>query len=383
MYKEWFDVLSGDVMQLFFKGVVVVNELLFWMMGFVKGVLGQFDWLFIFVGGVISTFGFDVFVNWFEWFIIDIFDSGIDWLMVFFVKLQGGEYSGGQLREWFDYVQQVGLMVFDIFENVVDVLLYVFEVGQGVGMGVFEIVNVFIVIVLVVLFEVIVMLLQLVVVVKVVKLVVVGVSVVQVGFVVFGVQIGVMWVVVVGMFGVLVGVGVVIIGLFCMVKIVMVGIGLGLLLMGFDWLVSKSACLKLDVDKLLMFFIEFVYLGKVFGEVLRVYGLDFDGFVLSLQWVIDFEGFDQVQQSIVLFFGMDFMLVKDVKVDVDVFDQVFVDLVQNGQVDFVVVVFDWIVKCMEVQGFMFDEICGQFDVYKDVFVGQCLICIWLGICMIC
>lgn len=369
-HKEWSDALSGDVMQPFLKGVAVANELLPRTTGLVEGASGQFDRLLTLVGGAISTPGFDALANRFERFTTDTLDSGIDRLTVFLAKLQGGEYSGGQLREWFDYAQQAGPLVFDTLENVADALLHVLEAGQGVGMGALEVVNVLTSIVSAVPPEAIATLLQLAVAVKAVKLAAAGASAAQAGLAALGVQIGAMRAAAAGTPGALAGVGAAITGLSRTAKIAMAGTGLGLLLMGLDWLASKSARPKPDVDKLSTSLTELAHSGKVSGEALRVYGSDLDGLALSLQRVIDPEGLDQVQQSIVSFFGMDSTPVKDAKADVDALDQALADLVQNGQADLAAAALDRIVKRMEDQGFTADEIRGQLDAYKEALAGQ-------------
>ncbi|MFF8980174.1 hypothetical protein ACF08A_25600 [Streptomyces cellulosae] len=369
-YQDWSDALSDDVMAPFLKSVAVANALLPKTTGLVQGASSQFDRLLTLAGGAIQTPGFDALTGRFERFTTDTLDHGIDRLTIFLAKLQGGEYSGGQLRQWFDYAQEAGPLVFDTLENVGDALLHVLEAGQEVGMGALEIVNFLTSIVSAVPPEAIATLLQLAVAVKAVKLAAAGASAAHAGIAALGVQIGAMRAASAGTPGAIAGVGAAISGLSRTAKLAMAGTGLGLLLIGLDWLASKSEAPKPDVDKLSTSLTQLGRSGKVSGEALRVYGSDLDGLALSLQRVVDPEGLDQVQQSIVSFFGMDSTPVKDAKADIDALDQALAGLVSNGQADLAAAALDRITKRMQAQGFTSDEIRGQLDAYKEALAGQ-------------
>lgn len=369
-YQDWSDELSGDVMAPFLKGVAVANELLPKTTGFVKGASGQFDRLITLVGGAISTPGFDALTGRFERFTTDTLDHGIDRLTIFLAKLQGGEYDSGQLQQWFDYAQEAGPLVFDTLENVAEALLHVLEAGSDVGMGALEVVNFLTSIVSAVPPEAIATLLQLAIAVKAVKLAAAGAGAAQAGLAALGVQIGAMRAAAAGTPGALAGVGAAIGGLSRTAKLAMAGTGLGLLLIGLDYLASKSAAPKPDVDKLSTSLTELGQSGKVSGEALRVYGDDLGGLALSLQRVVDPEGLDQVQQSIVGFFGVNSTPVKEAKADVDALDQALAGLVSNGQGDLAAAALDRIVASMEAQGFTSEEVRGQLDAYKDALAGQ-------------
>lgn len=371
-YDEWSDSLSDDVMAPFNKGVAVANALLPKTTGLVQGASGQFDRLITLVGGAISTPGFDALTGRFEKFTTDTLDHGIDRLTVFLAKLQSGEFNGGALQQWWDYAQAAGPAVFDTLENVAEALLNVLEAGSGVGVGMLEVINALSGIVSAVPPEAIAVLLQLAIAIKAVKLAAAGGAAISAGLAALGVQIGAMRAAAAGAPGALAGTSAAIGTLSRTAKLAMAGTGLGLLLITLSELSSASQEPQPDVDKLSTSLAELGQSGKVSGEALRVYGEDLGGLALSLQRVVDPEGIDQVQQSIVSFFGMDSTPVKDAKADIDALDEALAGLVSSGQADLAAAALDKIEASLVKQGFTSEEVRGQLDAYKDALAGQAL-----------
>jgi polyhydroxyalkanoate synthesis regulator phasin len=369
-YQEWSDSLSDDVMAPFTKGVAVANELLPKTTGLVRGASSQFDRLITLVGGGISTPGFDALNDRFTRFTNDTLDNGIDRLTIFLAKLQSGEYDNGQLREWFDYAQQAGPVVWDTLENVAEALLNVLEAGSGVGVGMLEVINVLSGIVSAVPPDAIATLLQLAIAIKAVKLAAAGGAAAGAAVAALGVQIGAMRAAAAAAPGALAGTTAAIGTLSRTAKLAMAGTGIGLLLIGLDYLASKSEKPKVDVDKLSASIIELGRSGKLGGEGLRAYGKDLGGLADSLQKVVDPEGLDQVQQSIISFFGTDSTPIKAAKEDIDALDQALAGLVSNGQADLAAAGLDRIIANLERQGFTSEQVRGQLDAYRDALAGQ-------------
>ncbi|MEU0458876.1 hypothetical protein ABZ322_39280, partial [Streptomyces sp. NPDC006129] len=371
-FKEWSDDLADDVMEPFTKGVAVANALLPKTTGLVQGASTQFDRLITLAGGAMSTPGFDALNDRFTTFTNDTLDHGVDRLTVFLAKLQSGQYDGGQLQEWFDYAQEAGPVVWDTLENIGDALLNVLEAGADVGVGMLDVVNVLSDVVSAVPPGAIATLLQLAIAIKAVKLAAAGTDAARAALAALGVQIGAMRASAAAAPGPLRGVGAAITGLSRTAKIAMAGTGLGLLLIGLDYLSSKSEAPKADVEKLSTSILELGRSGKVGGEALRVYGQDLGGLADSLQKVVDPEGLDQVQQSIISIFGTDSTPVKNAKEDIDALDQALAQLVSNGQADLAAAGLQNVIGRLKEQGFTSEEVTGQLDAYRDALAGQAL-----------
>ncbi|MET9304995.1 hypothetical protein ABZX68_06600 [Streptomyces cellulosae] len=371
-FKEWSDELSGDVMGPFTKGVAVANALLPQTTGLVRGASGQFDRLITLVGGAISTPGFDALNKRFTDFTTNTLDHGIDRLTIFLAKLQGGEFEGGALRQWWDYAQAAGPAVWETLENVAEALLNVLEAGSGVGVGMLEVINALSGIVSAVPPDAIAVLLQLAIAIKAVKLAAAGGAAISAGLAALGAQIGAMRAAAAGAPGALAGTSAAIGTLSRTAKLAMAGTGIGLLLITLDQLSSSSRKPQPDVDKLATSLMELGQSGKVSGEALRFYGKDLDDLGLAFQRVIDPEGLDQFQQSVVSFFGMDSTPVKQAKEDVAAFDEALASLVSGGNADLAAAALDNTIVKLQEQGYSTDELRGKLTAYKDALAGQAL-----------
>ncbi|MBL3669045.1 hypothetical protein JL475_24240 [Streptomyces sp. M2CJ-2] len=371
-YQEWSDSLAGDVMAPFTKGVAVANALLPQTTGLVKGASSQFDRLITLVGGAISTPGFDALNSRFTKFTNDTLRNGIDRLTIFLAKLESGQYDGGALSEWWDYAQQAGPVVWDTLENIADALLNVLEAGSGVGVGMLEVVNVLSGIVSAVPPDAIATILQLAIAIKAVKLAAAGAAAGQAALAALGVQIGAMRAAAAGAPGALAGTTAAIGTLSRTAKVAMAGTGIGLLLITLDQLSSSSRKPQPDVDSLTTSLTELGRSGKVSGEALRVYGSDLSDLGLAFQRVIDPEGIDQVQQSIVSFFGMDSTPVQQAKEDVSAFDEALASLVSAGNADLAAAALDNTIAKLEEQGYSTDGLRDKLTAYNDALAGQAL-----------
>ncbi|MFF5795806.1 hypothetical protein [Streptomyces albogriseolus] len=371
-YEDFSDNLAGDVMAPFTKGVAVANALLPTTAGLVKGTSAQLDRLVTLVGGAISTPGFDAVNDRFTTFADDTLTHGIDKLTVFLAKLEAGEFDGGGLREWWDYAQQAGPVVWDTLEQVADALLNVLEAGSGIGVGALDVINFLSGIVSAVPPDAIATVLQLAIAIKAVKLAAAGAGAAQAGLAALGVQIGAMRAAAAGAPGALAGTTAAVGALSKTAKLAMAGTGIGLLLITLDQLSSSSRKPQPDVDKLTTSLTELGQSGKVSGEALRFYGKDLDGLGLAFQRVIDPEGLDQFQQSVVSFFGMDSTPVKDAKEDVAAFDEALASLVSGGNADLAAAALDNTIAKLEEQGYSTDGLRGKLTSYNDALAAQAL-----------
>lgn len=371
-YREWSDSLSGDVMAPFTHGIAVANTLLPKTTGLVEGASTQFDRLITLVAGGIATPGFDALNDRFTTFANDTLDNGIDKLTVFLAKLDAGEYDGGPINEFFDYTRDVGPEVWDTLENIADALLNMVEAGADVGVGLLDVVNVLTGIVSAVPPEAVATILQLAIAIKAVKLAGVGADAARAAMAGLGVQIGIMTTAAAGSTGIIAGTTAAVGALSRTAKLAMAGTGIGLLLVGLDMLSSKSQKPKPDVDKLTTSLTGLGSSGKLGGEAVRAYGDDLGGLADAFQKVADPEGLDQVQQSIISFFGTDSTPVKEAKENVDALDKALAGMVANGQADLAAEALEHVSAKLQEQGLSASEVEGQLDDYKDALAAQAL-----------
>ncbi|MFH9816136.1 hypothetical protein [Streptomyces sp. NPDC017230] len=371
-YQEWSDSLSGDVMGPFTKGVAVANALLPETTGLVKGASSQFDRLITLVAGGIASPGFDALNSKFTTFANDTMRNAIDELTLFLAKVDSGQIDDSGIQSFFDYARENGPLVWDTLRNVGDALLNVLEAGSGVGVGMLEVVNVLSDLVSAVPPDAIAAFLQLAIAIKAVKLAAAGGAAASAGIAALGMQIGAMRVAASGAPGALAGTSAAITGLSRTAKLAVAGTGIGLLLIALGELSAGADEPKPNVDKLTTSLTELGHSGKLSGEAVRAYGEDLSGLADSLQKVVDPEGLDQVQQSIVSFFGMDSTPVKNAKEDINALDEALASMVSNGQADLAAEALDRVVAKLKEQGFSADEVKGQLNDYKDALAAQAL-----------
>ncbi|MFF9270423.1 hypothetical protein [Streptomyces rochei] len=371
-YQEWSDSLSGDVMAPFTKGVAVANALLPETTGLVKGASTQFDRLITLVAGGMQTPGFDAMNQRFTDFATDTLDNGIDKLTVFLAKIQSGEYDGGGVAEFFDWAEAQGPVVWDTLENIGEALLNVLQAGADVGVGMLDVVNVLSDIVSAVPPGAIATILQLAIAIKAVRLAAAGGAAASAAMAAIATQVGAMRGAAAGTSGALAGTSAAIGTLSRTAKLAVAGTGIGLLLITLSELSAASDQPKPNVDSLATSLTELAHSGKVSGEAMRVYGDDLSGLGDALQKVVDPKGLDQVQQSIVSFFGMDSTPIKNAKEDLNAFDEALASMVSNGNADMAAAALERTIQQLEAQGQSTDGLRGKLDAYNDALAAQAL-----------
>src|SRR5690606_21181006 len=371
-FEEWSDSLSGDVMGPFTKGVAVANQLLPKTSGLVRAASGQFDRLITLVAGGISTPGFDALNQRFTDFTERTMRHGIDELTLFLAKLQDGSFDGGGLSEFFDYAKENGPLVWDTLENIGDALINLLEAGSGVGVGMLEVINALAGIVSAVPPDAIAVLLQLAIAIKAVRLAAVAGGAAQAGMAALAVSVGAMRAAAAGAPGPLAATSAAIGTLGRTAKLAIAGTGIGLLLIALTEMSQLGQEVPPDVDKLSTSLANLARSGKVSGEALRVYGEDLEDLGKAFELAIDPKGIDQVQQSIVSFFGMDSTPVKNAKEDVDAFDKALASMVSGGNADLAAAALDATIKKLREQGRDTDGVREKLDDYKDALAAQAL-----------
>lgn len=371
-FEDWSDSLAGDVMGPFTKGVAVANRLLPETTGLVKGASTQLDRLITLAAGGMETPGFDRMNQRFTDFSERTMRRGVDSLTMFLDKLSRGEYDDGGLAEFMDYAKENGPLVWDTLENIGDAVLNLLEAGSGVGVGMLEVVNALSGIVSAVPPDAIAILLQLAIAIKAVRLAAIAGGAAQAGMAALAVSVGAMRAAAAGAPGPLAATSAAIGTLGRTAKLAIAGTGIGLLLIALTEISQLGQEVPADVDKLSTSLASLARSGKVSGEALRVYGEDLEDLGKAFELAIDPKGIDQVQQSIVSFFGMDSTPVKNAKEDVDAFDKALASMVSGGNADLAAKALDATIKKLREQGRDTDGVREKLDDYKAALSAQAL-----------
>ncbi|MGW0131888.1 hypothetical protein [Streptomyces sp. NPDC003299] len=372
-FQDWSDSLSGDVMGPFNKGVAVANALIPETTGLVKGASGQFDRLITLVGGAISTPGFDALNDRVTDFADRTLDHAVDELTIFLAKLESGNVGGGgDFERFLDLARDSAPEVLNTLENLGEALLSVLQAGSEVGVGMLDVINILSGIVSAVPPEAIATMLQLAIAIKAVRLAAVGTDAAKAALLALGTQIMAMRTAAAGAPGVIGGVTAAIGGLSRGAKLALAGTGIGLLLVALGELSSRSQKAPPDVDKLTTSLKILADTGRVSGEAARAFGKDLSGLGDSLQKVTDPEGLDQVQQSIISFFGTDSTPIKNAKEDIDAFDKALAGLVSSGNAKLAASALRETIAQLEAQGKDTSKLRSQLDDYNDALAGQAL-----------
>src|SRR5690606_25725165 len=244
--------------------------------------------------------------------------------------------------------------------------------GSGVGVGMLEVINALAGIVSAVPPDAIAVLLQLAIAIKAVRLAAVAGGAAQAGMAALAVSVGAMRAAAAGAPGPLAATSAAIGTLGRTAKLAIAGTGIGLLIIALTEMSQLGQEVPPDVDKLSTSLANLARSGKVSGEALRVYGEDLEDLGKAFELAIDPKGIDQVQQSIVSFFGMDSTPVKNAKEDVDAFDKALASMVSGGNADLAAAALDATIKKLREQGRDTDGVREKLDDYKDALAAQAL-----------
>ncbi|MGW0169563.1 hypothetical protein ACWDWT_30960 [Streptomyces sp. NPDC003343] len=371
-FQAWSDSLSGDVVGPFNKGIAIVNALLPKTTGLAKAASTQFDRLVTELGGAISTPGFDRLTGKFTDFADRTLDHAVDELNIFLAKLDSGQLSSSGLQEFLDYAKANGPAVWETLQNLGDALLHVLQAGSEVGVGMLDVVNLLSDVVSAVPPEAIATLLQLAIAIKAVRLAAVGGDAAKAALLAISTQIAAMTTAAAGAPTRLAAVTQAIGGLSRGAKLAVAGTGIGLLLIALTELSSHSQKAPPDVDKLTTSLKIFAETGKVSGEAARSFGKDLSGLGDSLAKVTDPKGLDQVQQSIISFFGTDSTPIKNAKEQIDGFDKALASLVSSGNAKLAAAALQDTIDKLDKQGKDTSKLRAQLNDYNDALAGQAI-----------
>ncbi|GAA3591454.1 hypothetical protein [Streptomyces osmaniensis] len=363
-YRQWTDSIAGDTMQPVVHSLALMDALLPHLTPQAKSFSRELDRVITLAGGAVATPGFDAASDRFADFTDRTLDSMGDKLVHVLRLLSEGQVDG-PLSSVLDYINANGDEARETLGNLGDAVGNLFEGAANAGPTMLSLVNAVAKLVGALPPELIGIVVQLAAGLKLVQLAGAGAAAIAGGIAALGARIAALQAASAAAGGGLAGLSAAFATLSTAAKATLIASGIGILLVALSQLSEMGKEAPPDVDKLTTSLRTLGTTGKVSGEAARSFGKDLSGLADSLQKVKDPEGLDQVQQSIVSFFGTDSTPIKDAKEQIDAVDKALANLVKNGQAELAADALDMLVRKLKDQGFTSAEIRGQMDDYKS------------------
>ncbi|MFF0009581.1 hypothetical protein ACFYQT_40005 [Streptomyces tibetensis] len=365
-FSDWSDEMSGFTMTPLTKGITVLDQLIPRLSPHVKNASTQLDRLVTVAGGAIETPGFDAMADRFADFSGQKLDEMTDSVMHFLrVLSEGGAFQSGPIAAFMDYAQQNGPAAREALSAISDAVVTLLQASSEAGPNLLTLVTAAAKLVAALPPELVGIIIQVAAGLKLVQLAGAGAAAIAGGIAALGTRIAALRVASAGAGGGIAGLAAAFGTLGTAAKATLIASGIGILLIALSELSDMGKQAPPDVDKLTTSLRTLGDTGKVTGEAARSFGKDLSGLADSLQKVTDPKGLDQVQQSIISFFGTDSTPVKEAKENIDAVDKALANLVKNGQADLAAAALDKLSSKLKDQGFSAKEISGQMDDYKS------------------
>jgi len=363
-FSDFSDSTASFTMVPVEKSFTVLGQLIPELTGMATGAASQLDRLVTVAGGAVASPGFDALADKFSTFANESLKEVVDGVIHFARVLSEGEASG-PVQSFMEFAEANGPALQETLANVGDAVQTLVEASAEAGPGMLTLVNAGLQLVAALPPELVATVMQLAVGLKLVTLAGAGAAAVAGGITTLGASIAGLRVASAAAGGGMAGLAAAFGTLGTAAKATLIASGIGILVVALASLSDMGKKAPPDVDKLTGSLRTLGQTGKVAGEAARVFGKDLSGFADALQKVTDPKGLDQVQQSIVSFFGTDSTPVKEAKENIDGLDKALAGLVKSGQADIAADALDTLVSKMKEQGFSADEIRGRLDDYKS------------------
>ena len=370
-FKAWSDDMAGFTMTPLANGITVLDELIPRLTPHVQTGATQLQRLIAVAGGAVQTPGFDAMAGRFSDFTDRQLDAMTDKVMHFLrVLSEGGAIRNGPLGEFMAYAKENGPEAREAISAISDAVVTLIRGAAEAGPGMLTLVTAAAQLVAALPPELVGIILQVAAGLKLVQLAGAGAAAIAGGIATVGARIAALRTASAAAGGGVAGLAAAFGTLGTAAKATLIASGIGILLIALSQLSDMGKQAPPDVDKLTTSLRTLADTGKVTGEAARSFGTDLSGFADALQKVTDPKGLDQVQQSIVSFFGTDSTPVKEAKENIDAVDQALASLVKSGQADLAADALDNLISKMKAEGFSADEIRSQLDNYKSALADQ-------------
>ncbi|MFE6412541.1 hypothetical protein ACFVOR_37040 [Streptomyces sp. NPDC057837] len=365
-FRDWSDDMSGFTMTPLTNGITVLDQLIPRLTPHVKSFSSHLDRVITVAGGAIQTPGFDAMANKFADFSDRQLDEMTDGVMHFLrVLSEGGAFQDGPIAAFMDYARTNGPAAREALSAISDAVVTLLQAGAEAGPTLLTLVTAAAQLVAALPPELVGIIIQVAAGLKLVQLAGAGAAAIAGGVATLGTRLTALRAASTAAGGGMAGLAAAFGTLGTAAKATLIASGIGILLIALSELSDMGKKAPPDVEKLTTSLRELGSTGRVSGEAARSFGKDLSGLADSLQKVTDPKGLDQVQQSIVSFFGTDSTPVKEAKENIDAVDKALANLVKNGQADLAAAALDKLSAKLQDQGFSADEIRGQMDDYKS------------------
>nr|WSZ21136.1 hypothetical protein OH837_49300 [Streptomyces canus] len=364
-FGDWSDSMSAFTMTPLTNGIAVLDGLIPRLTPEVKSASTQINRLVAVAGGAVNTPGFDAMADRFADFTDHQLDEMTDQVMHFLrILSEGGAFKSGPIAEFMAYAKENGPQAREALKSLSDAVVTLLRGAAQAGPGMLTLITAAAKLVAALPPELVGIILSVASALKILQLTGAGFAALAGGLASVRAAIASMAAASAAAGGGLSGLSAAFTSLGTAAKATLIASGIGILLLALSQLSAMGKKTPPDVDKLTSSLRTLASTGKVSGEAARSFGKDLSGFADSLQKVTDPKGLDQVQQSIVSFFGTDSTPIKDAKENIDAVDKALANLVKNGQADLAAKALDSMGKKLKDQGHSAEEIRGQMDDYK-------------------
>ncbi|MGW1492559.1 hypothetical protein [Streptomyces sp. NPDC002402] len=368
-YKAWSDGLAKDTMGPVVKGMAIFGGLLPKLTPLVKGTSAELDRFMTLVGGGIASPALDRLIGKFTEFSTGVLGRANDGLVRFLRKLDTGKVGGG-LSEFMDYARANGPVLASALRSVGEALTNVLRAGADVGVGMLQAVSALAKLVAAVPAGALTALFQLAVALKLVKLAMAGMAAGRAALVAFTAQIMMMRTAAGGASGGLARMTAAFGAMSRGVKVAVAGTGIGLLLIALSELSQMGKRAPADMDRMTTTLGKFAQTGKLSGEAARILGSNFKEFDEALRGMARPGQWDQIQQGITSFVGMDSTPVKRWKGVLDDVDKSLANMVKSGNTKLAAEAFDQLAARAKSQGMTTAELRTQLGDYRSALADQ-------------
>jgi hypothetical protein len=365
-FSDWSDDMAGFTMTPLTHGITVLDQLIPRLTPHVQSFSTQLDRVITVAGGAIETPGFDAMADKFADFSERQLDEMTDGVIHFLrVLSEGGAFQSGPIAAFMDYARTNGPAAREALSAISDAVVTLLQASAEAGPGLLTLVTAAAQLVAALPPELVGIIIQVAAGLKLVQLAGAGAAAIAGGVAALGARLAALTAASAGAGGGLAGLAAAFGTLGTAAKATLIASGIGILLIALSQLSDMGKQAPPDIDKLTTSLRTLGNTGRVTGEAARSFGKDLSGLADSLQKVTDPKGLDQVQQSIVSFFGTDSTPVKEAKENIDAVDKALANLVKNGQADLAASALEHLSDRLKDQGFSAKEISGQMDDYKS------------------
>ncbi|MFF1444111.1 hypothetical protein [Streptomyces sp. NPDC058295] len=365
-FSEWSDSMAGFTMVPVTKGITILDTLIPRLTPHVQSASSQLDRLLTVAGGAVNTPGFDAMAKRFETFSGRQLDEMTDKVIHFMRVLSEGDVGGGgAIQEFMAYAKENGPAAREAISAISAALVTLLRGAAEAGPSMLTLVTAAAKLVSALPPELVGIIIQVATALKLLQLSGAGMAALAGGVAAVSTRITALTAVSTAAGGGLAGLRAAFMSLGVAARTMLIGSGIGILLVVLSQLSEMSKKAPPDVDKLTTSMRSLASTGQASGEAARVFGKDLSGLADALQKVKDPKGLDQVQQSIVSFFGTDSTPIADAKKDIDALDKSLAGLVKNGQADLAAASLEQITQRLKKQGHSAKEIKSQLDDYKS------------------